>query len=93
MEIARAFSELKKKPKRPLVFSFFGGEEMQVLGSEYFVEHLPIPFEKVHGMVNLDMVGEGDGLICSYSSGIARFGKILEEADRQMTRLTPGGEC
>jgi len=60
MEIAEAFSKLKKKPKRSVVFVLFGGEEMGLMGSNYFADHLPSPFEKADTMFNYDMVGEGE---------------------------------
>ena len=43
--------------KRTLVFMAFGGEELGLLGSKYFVNNPTIDLEKVHLMVNLDMIG------------------------------------
>ena len=42
---------------RSILFVAFSGEEMGLLGSEYFVDHPPVSLDKIAYMVNLDMVG------------------------------------
>ena len=55
IELARL---LHAKPaKRSVIVVTFSGEELGLLGSEYFVQHLPVPIEKVRAMLNFDMVG------------------------------------
>ena len=44
-------------PKRSVVFVAFGAEEMGLLGSKYFVDSKIIPEDKIHIMINMDMVG------------------------------------
>ena len=87
MEIAQAFSGLKHKPKRSVVFALFGGEEMGLQGSSYFVEHVPGPFGKVDTMFNFDMVGEGDGAGVGYSGDAPELKALIEEADQHIGRL------
>lgn len=60
MAMARAAVTAGVKPKRPILFVLFGGEEMGLLGSRHFVEHLPDGIEAVHYCLNLDMVGAGE---------------------------------
>jgi hypothetical protein len=84
MEIAQAFSKLGRKPKRSVAFVLFGGEEMGLMGSTYFVEHLPPGIEKVDSMFNFDMVGEGDRSGYGYSDGFPELKALLEEADKQV---------
>ncbi len=79
MEIGRTFALLKNNPKRSVVIALFGGEEMGLKGSEYFTSHLPPQFTKSVGMINFDMVGEGDGAECSYSQ--SNLKDLLAEAD------------
>ena len=43
--------------KRSLVFILFGGEELGLLGSKYYVENPTINLDKVQLMINLDMMG------------------------------------
>lgn len=81
LEVARAFSQLKRKPKRSVLFVLFGGEEMRIQGSEYFAEEKLPPFTRTDGMINLDMVGEGDGLNGSYSPDRQDMKDIFQKAD------------
>ena len=55
LELARLFAATP--PKRSLLFVAFSGEEMGLLGSEYFVTHSPLPLDSAVAMVNFDMVG------------------------------------
>jgi hypothetical protein len=87
MEVAQAFAVLKKKPKRSVVFVLFGGEEMGLMGSTYFADHVPGQFEKMDAMFNFDMVGEGDGAGCSVSAAHEELRKALNEADKQVNIL------
>ena len=43
--------------KRTLVFILFGGEELGLLGSKYYVENPTINLNQVQLMINLDMMG------------------------------------
>ena len=87
MEIAQAFSMLGRKPKRSVVFALFGGEEMGLMGSTHFVEHLPPGIEKVDTMFNFDMVGEGDRSGFGYSNDFPELKALVEEADTQIQTL------
>jgi hypothetical protein len=81
MEIAQAFAQLKKRPKRSVAFVLFGGEEMGLQGSTYFADHVPQQFNKVDAMFNFDMVGEGDGVGCSLSPEPEALKEALGRAD------------
>ncbi|HEY3383140.1 MAG TPA: M20/M25/M40 family metallo-hydrolase [Vicinamibacterales bacterium] len=81
MEIGRAMALLDRKPKRSVVIALFGGEEMGLKGSEYFVTHLPGDLGKPAAMVNFDMAGEGEGAACSFSPEPAAVKRILDEAE------------
>ncbi len=84
MEIAEAFSLLKRKPGRSVVFVLFGGEEMGLMGSTHFAGHLPPQFEKIDAMFNFDMVGAGDGAGCSVSEKPEELKKTIQEADKKV---------
>jgi Zn-dependent M28 family amino/carboxypeptidase len=84
MEISEAFAGLKQKPKRSVVFVLFGGEEMGLMGSSYFVDHIAPQFKKAFAMFNFDMVGEGDGVICIHSPTPAGLKNAIEKADRHV---------
>jgi len=57
LELAEAFSSLKEKPKRSIVFLWVTGEEIGLLGSKYYTENPLFPVTKTVACINLDMVG------------------------------------
>jgi len=57
LEIAQAFQNMKKKPKRSIVFVWVTAEEKGLFGSGYYSEHPVYPLEKTLVDINLDMVG------------------------------------
>jgi len=61
MELAGALaSEHKEHPeefKRGVIFAFWSGEEIGLIGSAAFCEHPPVPLNKIVAYVNSDMVG------------------------------------
>jgi len=87
MEAGKALAALARKPKRSVVIALFGGEELGLQGSTYFAGHVPGPFDKVVGMFNFDMTGEGDGLWGAAPAEPEGFRKALEEADKTVKVL------
>jgi hypothetical protein len=69
--------------ERSMIFMTFTGEEEGLLGSEYFVNHPPVPLDKIAGMLNLDMVGRVSGkkLLVGGMGTAASFPDILNKAD------------
>lgn len=59
LNLAKHFSK-EKQPKYNIVFMFFSGEELGLLGSKYYTEHPLFPLSKIKFLINLDMVGSGD---------------------------------
>lgn len=59
LQIARAFAVNGEKPARSIVFAFWDGEEVNYLGSEYFVENSK---SSIKAYINLDMISR-DGLM------------------------------
>ena len=57
LELAQAMSHQQKKLKRSMLFISFTGEEIGLLGSNYYVKHPSIPLEKCITMLNMDMIG------------------------------------
>ena len=57
LEIAEAFSKLKKKPLRSIIFAWVTAEEKGLIGSEYYTLNPYFPLEKTIANINLDMVG------------------------------------
>jgi len=57
LELARAWKQSGRTPRRTIVFTHFAGEELGVLGSKALAEAPPFDLKRVVAMVNLDMVG------------------------------------
>jgi hypothetical protein len=87
MEIARAASGLNPRPRRALVFVFFGGEEMGLLGSRHFAANPPEGLGKCMGVFNIDMVGAGNG---AYVSGGKNFPDLMAALEGARDRREPG---
>lgn len=60
LELAEAFSRLKERPKRSLVFMTFYGEELGLVGSNYYGAHPIFPALKTVADVNIEQVGRTD---------------------------------
>ncbi len=57
LEVARAFSRLRRPPARSVAFVATSGEELGLVGSWWFVAHPPAAMSDMVANVNLDMVG------------------------------------
>ena len=57
-EIAKAL--MIERPKRSVIFIWNTAEEKGLVGSYYFVQHCPVPVEKISANLNLDMVSRND---------------------------------
>ena len=57
LEVAEAFSSMKVKPKRSIVFLWVTGEEIGLLGSRFYTENPIFPLEKTKACINIDMAG------------------------------------
>jgi hypothetical protein len=61
MELARSMKANHVKPKRSILFIGFAGEEQGLLGSKAFVDSPTVVRDRMVFMLNLDMVGRGNG--------------------------------
>ncbi len=70
----------EKMPKSNYLFIAFSGEEMGLLGSNYFVKNPTIDTKKVNYMINMDMVGRlnEENTLAVYGVGTSpRFKQVL----------------
>jgi Zn-dependent M28 family amino/carboxypeptidase len=77
MALAKAFGQLKLKPKRSMLFITFVGEELGLLGSQSYVDNPLFPLDKTVAMLNLDMVGR-NGKDTLYIVGVSRSPDLSE---------------
>lgn len=76
--ILEELSKAKVKPKRSIIFISFSGEEEGLLGSKYFVSHLPVEKTAVKVMLNMDMVGRLNAEKQIYMGGAGTFSDGVE---------------
>jgi Zn-dependent M28 family amino/carboxypeptidase len=62
LELARNILAHKDKLKQSVIFILFGSEEKGMEGSTYFVNHIPVPADKIKAVFNLDCIGHGDSI-------------------------------
>lgn len=65
IEVARARLQMKTKSRRSILFIAFTGEEPGGLGSDYFVNHSPVPLSSIVANINLDAISvwDYDGIV------------------------------
>jgi hypothetical protein len=82
LELARLLAA--SPARRSIIFVNFSGEEEGVLGSEFFVEHMPVPVDSVDAMLNFDMVGrmKNDRLIVFGAATATEMPVLLDSANR-----------
>lgn len=77
MTIAKALGTYEHKPKRSLLFILFAGEEMGLLGSNYFASHPPGIVKKIKFVFNIDMVGAGPDMFVMRLKNYPKIEKII----------------
>jgi len=81
--LAEAMSKYSVKPKRSVLFCFFGAEEQAVHGSEFYTEHPVFPLSKTMAMINMEAVGVGDKFYVLAGMDFPGLYKFLEQADQK----------
>ena len=81
MELARILAA--NPPRRSVIFANFSGEELGLLGSQWFVTHPLVPLDRVVAMINFDMVGrlKNDKLIVYGTSTATELKPLLDSAN------------
>jgi len=95
LEVAQYFSAHRDKLKRSLLFISFSGEELGLLGSDYYVKHPSVSLDKSITMINMDMIGRmKDSILVVEGMGTSpKFEEIVKRnnADSLILRLKPDG--
>lgn len=92
MEIATAFTKLKKKPARSIVFLVVTAEEQGLLGSEYYCTHPVFPLDKTIADINMDVLqpfGRTKDVIV-VGKGQSDLDDYIEAAAKKQDRFTRG---
>jgi Zn-dependent M28 family amino/carboxypeptidase len=87
LEIAEAFGNLSKPPKRTVIFLAVTAEEKGLLGSKYYAEHPLYPLESTLANINMDGLNPwGD----TRDIEIVGFGQTTLEDDLQRAAAAQG---
>jgi len=80
IELARWFSK-QPKHKRGILFLAFAGEELGLLGSEWYVNHPLLPLSGDVAMINMDMIGRitGGRVFLSGAGTGSTFAKMIDD--------------
>jgi hypothetical protein len=81
---ALAMAKSTIKPKRSVLFIFFGGEECGLFGSTKYADEPVWAKEKVLFMINLDMVGNGTGFHLQGGKSWPQYLTSFEEASNAL---------
>lgn len=83
LQIAKAFLASGEKPERTIIFALWDGEELGLLGSEYFMQTCPFASD-IKGYVNFDMIGRNNDeqkpkyVVYFYTEAHPQFGEWLK---------------
>ena len=92
LEIGRRLAERRSGNARAVVLIAFTGEELGLLGSDYYVKHPVVPIESTFAMVNLDMVGRlRDDRVTVFGTETAREFPALLDSLRVASGLSVAG--
>ncbi len=96
LDMARHYSTKGNEPKYSMVFMFFSGEEVGLIGSVYAAANPVFDLKKAKFLINLDMVGTGSQGITVVNSNLfpKQYQKMVEINDEQklLEKIKPRGE-
>ncbi|HEX2935103.1 MAG TPA: M20/M25/M40 family metallo-hydrolase [Bacteroidales bacterium] len=83
LSVAEAFSEMKVKPLRSILFIAFTGEEQGLYGSKAYVKAPLCPLNKTVAMLNLDMVSRNsvDSLFLESAGRSPELTQVVKKAN------------
>jgi hypothetical protein len=87
LEVARAAASMRERPRRSILFVWFAAEELGLRGAEHYAKNPPASAGRCVAMLNMDMLGAGNGL---YVAGGDNFPEIRAAVEAARDRLVPG---
>jgi aminopeptidase YwaD len=66
LELAEALSK-GRRPKRSVVFAWFGSEETGGYGARYFIERPPVPLDHIVANLEFEMIGRSDKAVAPHT--------------------------
>jgi Zn-dependent M28 family amino/carboxypeptidase len=59
LEMAEAMVSASAKPRRSVLFVWHTGEELGLLGAQWYTDHPTVPRDSIVAQINIDMIGRG----------------------------------
>jgi Zn-dependent M28 family amino/carboxypeptidase len=81
LELAQAYRQRGARPKRSVIFLTVSGEEHGLWGSEWFVNHPPVPLPQIVADLNADMIGR------NWTDTIVAIGKEHSDLGSTLNRV------
>jgi Zn-dependent M28 family amino/carboxypeptidase len=72
LELARVLAS-GRRPKRTIVFAWFGSEETGGLGSRHFADHPPVPLTSIVANLQFEMIGRPDPAVAARTLWLTGF--------------------
>ena len=66
LELAEALAK-GKRPKRTVIFTWFGSEESGGYGARYFLERPPVPLDRIVANLEFEMIGRPDAAVAPHT--------------------------
>ena len=92
LELAHAFTEMKTKPKRSILFLSVTAEEQGLLGSDYYATHPVYPVNKTVADINMDVLQPFGRMkdIIIVGKGQSELDEYADQAAKEQGRVTRG---
>lgn len=92
LELAHAFTQLKTKPARSILFLAVTAEEQGLLGSDYYASHPVYPVNKTIANINIDVLQPFGRMkdIIIVGKGQSELDEYAEQAASEQGRTTRG---
>lgn len=81
LELAEAYSHRGARPRRSVIFLTVSGEEHGLWGSEWFVNHPPVPLPQIVANLNADMIGR------NWQDTVVAIGKDHSDLGATLSRV------
>jgi hypothetical protein len=66
LELAEALST-GRRPKRTVIFTWFGSEESGGYGAAHFLDHPPVPLDRIVANLEFEMIGRPDSAVAPHT--------------------------
>jgi aminopeptidase YwaD len=95
LELAEYFGTHRENLRRSILFLSFSGEELGLLGSDWYVKHPTMPLDSTIAMINMDMIGrlKDSTLVVEGMGTSPKFDSLVksENRDSLALKLKPDG--